>query len=120
MMTPKDKHKGRGMQEHGGLVEFINAIPPAVQGAIMAVVMAVLRVYYDAEETSAARAALEASICGALTLASASALDWAGAPQQVAVAVGGAVGFVGVAKLREFLFTWINRRSSGGTDSDPT
>lgn len=108
------------MQDHGGLVDFINAIPTAIQGALMAVVMSVLRVYYDANETSAARAALEASICGALTLASASALDWVGAPQQVAVAVGGAIGFVGVAKLRELIFTWLGRRAGSDTDSDPT
>lgn len=104
------------MQEPSGLTELVNAIPTAVQGAIMAVVMSVLRVYYDAEETSAVRAALEASICGALTLASASALDWLGAPEQIAVAVGGFIGFIGVAKLRAFLFAWLNRRASGDTD----
>lgn len=118
MMKPKDRNNGQRMQEHSGLVELINAIPVAIQGALMAVVMSVLRVYYDANETSATRAALEASICGALTLASASALDWVGAPQQVAVAVGGFIGFIGVAKLRALLFAWINRRS--GSDTDPT
>ena len=119
-MAPKDRHNGRRMQEQSGLIEFINAIPVAMQGAIMAVVMAFLRVYYDASETSKTRAALEASICGALTLASASALDWIGAPEQVAVAVGGFIGFIGVAKLRAFLFAWLNRRATSGTDSDPT
>lgn len=104
------------MDQHSGLIEFINAIPVAIQGALMAVVMAVLRVYYDAEETSATRAALEASICGALTLASASALDWLGAPQQIAVAVGGFIGFIGVAKLRALLFSWLNRRANSDTD----
>lgn len=84
----------------------------------MAIIMAILRVYYDAEETSAIRAALEASICGALTLAASSALDWFGAPQQVAVAIGGFIGFIGVAKLRAFLFAWLNRRANG--DTDPT
>ena len=116
-MKLNDQDKERRMQN---IVEFINAIPVAVQGAIMAVVMAVLRVYYDANETSATRAALEASICGALTLASASALDWVGAPQQVAVAVGGFIGFIGVAKLRAVLFTWLHRRATSDADSDPT
>lgn len=118
-MKQQKDHKGQNVGEHGGFTELINAIPVAVQGAIMAVVMSVLRVYYDAGETSATRAALEASICGALTLASASALDWVGAPEQVAVAVGGFIGFIGVAKLRALLFTWLNRRASND-DSDPT
>jgi lambda family phage holin len=116
MLQHKDKQSGQKMQEHGGFFELINAIPVALQGALMAVVMSVLRVYYDASETSATRAALEASICGALTLAASSALDWVGAPQQIAVAVGGFIGFIGVAKLRAYLFAWLNRRSDSGSN----
>lgn len=112
-MLQRNKHETGGkVQEHSGLMDLINAIPTAIQGAIMAVVMSLLRVYYDANETNTARALLEASICGCLTLAAASALDWIGAPQQVAVAVGGFIGFIGVAKLRAFIFAWLNRRSA--------
>lgn len=118
MIKHNKKAEGQQLQEHGGLIDILNAIPTAVQGAIMAVVMSLLRVYYDANETSTARALLEASICGCLTLAAASALDWVGAPQQVAVAVGGFIGFIGVAKLRAVMFAWLNRRASSGTNSD--
>lgn len=115
-MNKKKNPEGDQVQEHGGLIEFINAIPTAIQGALMAVVMSLLRVYYDANETSTARALLEASICGCLTLAAASALDWIGAPQQIAVAVGGFIGFIGVSKLRAIMFAWLNRRANNGAD----
>ena len=49
--------------------------PPWVRGAFMAVIISVLRVVYDREETSFMRIALESLICGALSVSAGSALD---------------------------------------------
>lgn len=80
------------------------------QGAFMATVIAFLRALYDKKEPKVARVILEAFLCGALALCCSSIVDVLGMPQSAGVTIGGAVGFIGVQSLRDFLVKFINRR----------
>jgi lambda family phage holin len=83
------------------------------QGAIMASIIAFLRVLYDGKETRWTRIGLESLICGALSLCASSGLSFFGAPESLSVAVGGSIGFLGVATIREFLVRWAGKRVDG-------
>ena len=86
---------------------------PTLQGALLASVIALLRILYDDRETRRMRIALESALCGCLTLCSGAVIRWAGLPEELAIAVGGAVGFLGVTALREFALRWLHRASGG-------
>ena len=75
----------------------------------MAVLISILRVIYDGEEADRTRMFLEALICGSLSLCAAGIIRWAGFPDDVAIAVGGSVGFIGVQKIREYAFRWMDK-----------
>lgn len=83
----------------------------AYQGALMASIIAFLRILYDGKETRWTRIGLESLICGALSLAASSALGFFGAPESLSIAVGGAIGFLGVTTIREFLVRWAGKRA---------
>lgn len=82
----------------------------AWQGAIMASVIAMLRVLYEAKEIKPVQVILEAFICGALSLCATSIIDIIGLPQSAAVTIGGAIGFIGVTALRELLLKVLNKK----------
>ncbi|WP_263139414.1 phage holin, lambda family [Pseudomonas sp. RIT-PI-AD] len=81
------------------------------QGAIMASVVAVLRVLYDGKERRWTRILLEALICGALSRSASSLIEYMSWPASVAVAMGGAIGFLGVSSIRDLLSRWAGRRA---------
>lgn len=83
---------------------------PAWQGAIMAVTISVLRVLYDAKETSKLRVLLEALICGGLSLSASSIIEWMAWPSSLSVGAGGTIGFIGVAAIRELIIRLIGRK----------
>ncbi len=85
---------------------------PAVKGAAMAVVIAYLRVMYDGRETHRVRVLLEALLCGALSLCATSVIAWMALPEDLAIAVGGAVGFIGVNELRDRILRFLDSRQS--------
>ncbi|GFZ63706.1 holin [Pseudomonas amygdali pv. eriobotryae] len=62
---------------------------PLWQGAIMAVIVSLLRILYDAKETSKRRICFEALICGALSLVASSLIEWMTWPPSLSVAAGG-------------------------------
>lgn len=88
-----------------------DAVPASVKGAIMAFIIAILRIIYDRQETSNMRILLEAAICGGLSLSFSGAISWIGAPESVAVAFGGAIGFIGVTKIRQLALTWLSKKA---------
>ncbi|PYD24337.1 phage holin family protein, partial [Pseudomonas syringae] len=49
---------------------------PLWQGMIMAIVVSLLRILYDAKETSKRRILFEALICGSLSLVASSLIEW--------------------------------------------
>ena len=81
------------------------------QGAIMASIIAALRVLYDGKETRWTRVVLESLICGLLALSASQLVHWFGVPDQVSVAAGGAIGFLGVTTIREYLVKWAGNRA---------
>lgn len=81
-----------------------------VQGAIMATTIATLRILYDAKNTKPFRIMLEALICGALALCISSLIEIFHLPSSAATTIGGAIGFIGVNTLRDFILRSINKR----------
>lgn len=83
---------------------------PLWQGAIMAIIVSLLRVLYDAKETSKRRIFFEALICGALSLVASSLIEWMAWPPSLSVAAGGTIGFLGVTAIRELVTRFIGRK----------
>lgn len=79
----------------------------------MAVMVSVLRVVYDQEETSAVRIILEALICGSLTLAGGSATVALGLGDGWHLFIGGAVGFLGSQSIKQLAIKVIHRKVDG-------
>lgn len=84
---------------------------PTWQGAIMASIIATLRILYDGKETRWTRILLESLICGCLSLAASSGIEWLGWPSSMAVALGGAIGFLGVTAIRDWLVKWAGKKA---------
>lgn len=83
----------------------------AWQGAIMASVIAFLRVLYDGKETRWTRIGLESIICGLLSFSASSSMGFFGMPESLSITVGGSIGFLGVTTIREYLVKWAGKRT---------
>lgn len=90
---------------------------PTVQGFVMALVIACLRVIYDRKEKAWQRIALEAGLCGLLTVAGTSLAalaiafwwpDFQAPLAQIAVGIGGTIGFFGVEAVRRLAIRVLN------------
>lgn len=81
-----------------------------VQGAIMASLISILRILYDEKNTKPARIILESLICGALSLCITSIIEIFKLPPSASITLGGAIGFIGVTALRNFILKTINKR----------
>ncbi|WP_161599143.1 phage holin, lambda family [Alteromonas sp. RKMC-009] len=92
------------------MVENIKDLPPTVLGALMAIVISILRVMYDREETSVLRVGLEASLCGTLAVVAGSAITALGLDQEWTLFVGGVIGFVGSQSIRTYADRMIKRK----------
>lgn len=88
----------------------LTGLSAATKGAVMATIIAVLRVMYDGKETDKARMLLEALICGSLSLCATSVIGWLNMPADMSIAAGGAVGFLGVQTMRDFMMRWFGRQ----------
>jgi len=83
---------------------------PLWLGAIMATSISLLRVLYDAKETSLRRIIFEALICGGLSLSASSVIEWMAWPASLSIAAGGTIGFLGVTAIRELVGRFLNRK----------
>lgn len=92
------------------MIEHLKEIPPSLAGVLMAVVVAVIRVIYDKEETSFVRIALESVLCGALALTAGSAINALGYDQNWTLFAGGMIGFMGSQSIRAIANRFINKR----------
>lgn len=90
------------------LLDALQDIPPQWQGFLMAFVISILRVIYDGKESRPMRIFLEALICGGLSLCASTVISWLGLPQSLSVAAGGAIGFMGVMKVRQLALKYFN------------
>lgn len=75
-------------------------IDPNLLAPILAVIIAILRVMYDGQETRFWRIAFEAMICGFLTLAAGAAIRAMGLEGDWSIVAGGAIGFLGSEFVR--------------------
>ncbi len=89
---------------------MIKHMPPWLSGVFMAVVIAILRVIYDKQETEWSRMFLEAAICGALTFASGGAVSALGMSEHWHPVIGGFIGFIGVQAVRKLAISFIEKR----------
>lgn len=85
--------------------------PPYVWGALLAFTIAILRVRYNDPNAARRRVLLEAAICGCLSLTLSGSLEWLNAPQSASVALGGAVGFIGINKIRALALGWLGKKA---------
>lgn len=81
---------------------------PAIQGFILSVVIAFLRVIYAGGGMQ--RSAIEAALCGAISVAVMSALDLVGLPASASGFIGGGIGFLGVQRVQDIAEAWLSRR----------
>jgi len=79
-----------------------------VGAMLLSMLMAVLRIAYTGGGWR--RMILEGLLCGALTLTVASGLGYLDWPRTATIAIGGAVGFIGVDSLRAFVLRFIGNR----------
>ncbi|HCR1933822.1 TPA: phage holin, lambda family [Enterobacter roggenkampii] len=79
---------------------------------LLSVAMAALRIAYGGGGWK--KILLEGAICGALTLTAVSALDYFNLPQSLSIAIGGALGFVGVEQVKVMASRVFNSRFGGG------
>lgn len=72
---------------------------PAIFAASLSAVIAALRVIYDGGKPR--KMVLEALLCGALTVAVASVMEWLSLPASMANFFGGIIGLIGVEGVRK-------------------
>lgn len=84
---------------------------PQLYAAGLSVAIAALRVVYGGGTRR--QMILEGALCGLITLALVPFLEWMGLPQGMATFAGGAVGFLGVEKLRGYSDLFLSRKAQG-------
>jgi len=87
---------------------------PTLYGLLLSVVIAWLRMTYSGG--TGRQRALESALCCAIALAVMSGLDWFGLPGTASGFVGGAIGFLGVEKIRDIAGSLIDRKISNEQD----
>lgn len=84
--------------------------PPEVQAMLLSVVLAVLRIVYDRQETKPLRICIESLICGCLTLTAFHAIAALGLNLNWAIVAGGVIGFFGTNTVRALAVRFVNKR----------
>jgi lambda family phage holin len=92
------------------LKAVMDSAPPGVGGFLMAVMISIVRVIYDREETSFIRIMMESLICGFLTVAAGSAMAALGYGDNWYLFAGGMIGFLGSQSIRALAYKIIDKR----------
>lgn len=100
------------MQRNPTMIDNLKEIPPTVLSAILAIVIAMLRVIYDKEETSVVRMSLESVLCGALAVVAGSGVNALGLDQDWTIFIGGVIGFVGSQSIRSYADMFLKRKAN--------
>lgn len=93
------------------IIDAINNLPPTITSAIMAVIVAILRVVYDREETKPIRVMMEACICGLLSVATCHAIKALGVDANWGMFFSALIGYIGSNKVRVFAIKFIERKA---------
>lgn len=89
-------------EESVTLAKLLESIPEPFRAAILATVVALLRILYDGREPRWVRRFLESMLCGAIALGLANLIEALGMPGQWATFLGAAVGLFGADQVREW------------------
>lgn len=84
------------------IADWIANIPEPFRAAILAAIVALLRILYDGKEPRWTRRALEAALCGAIALAISNLIQALGMSPGWATFLGAAVGLFGADQVREW------------------
>lgn len=90
--------------------QFWESLPEPLRAAVLAGVVATLRIMYDDREPRLLRRLLEAALCGAIAFGIAAGLEAVAVPQGLATFLGAAVGLLGADKVREIGHRYVRRR----------
>lgn len=83
---------------------------PIWQAAILATIIAELRVLYDNYDTTLFRVLIEGLLCGSLALCTGSFIERYELPESAVITIGGLIGLIGFTTLRDKLLKIINRK----------
>ena len=89
------------------IYEWLSSLPAPVQAFIAAAVITPLRVMYFRREFNWWRLCLEGVLCGSLAWGFFGGFKYFGLSSDAAVFVGAVIGFIGVEKSREILFSML-------------
>lgn len=92
---------------------FWVSLPEPIKAAVIATVVAGLRVMYDDKEPRQMRRILEAVLCGVIAFGVASGVEAMGWSSGMATFLGGFVGLIGADKVRELGKVFAERRAGG-------
>lgn len=92
----------------------LDSVSSEVQGFVLAVGIAIVRVIYDREETKPVRVFMEAAICGGLSIAASGAISALGLSSDWVVFAGGAIGYLGSTTVRALAVKYLNAQTSRG------
>jgi len=96
-------------------IEWATLHQPAIYGFALSLVTAWLRVM-SSGGTKRQRA-IEAAMCGALSLSLMSAMEWFGVPTSASGFIGGSVGFLGVEKIKEIANIVLSKKVGSNGDN---
>ena len=83
-------------------MEYLNMVPEPIRAALLASLIAIMRILYDGREPRWARRCLEAILCGAIALGISHLIEALGMPPGWATFLGGAIGLFGADQVREW------------------
>lgn len=101
------------------LDQFWEAIPVPIRAALLAAIVALLRVYYDDNEPRTLRRLIEAVLCGAISFGLAEGLVAASVPPGMATFAGGFVGLLGADKAREVARKYMRDKLAKDREENP-
>ena len=90
------------MQNDPEFMKFVGSMSEPSRAALLATVIALLRVVYDGKEPRWVRRFLESLLCGAIALGVAHLVQALGLSSGWATFLGGAVGLFGADQVREW------------------
>ena len=90
------------------VLAWLGSVAAALYAPGLSVSIAVLRVVYGGGNRR--QMLIEGSLCGLITLSLVPVLEYLGLPSSMATFAGGAVGFLGVDKLRIYADRFLNAK----------
>lgn len=97
------------------LLEWITLHQPAIYGFSLSLATAWFRVMRSGGTKR--QRAIEAAMCGALSLTLMSAMEWFGVPTSASGFIGGSVGFLGVEKIKEVANIVLSKKVGSNGDN---